>query len=133
MLALRGLVRLAPVQAAAARFNCTSIFLYLYINFFYLYIIFSLFVHQFFSICTSFFSICTSFFLYLYIIFFSICTSIFVLLVHNFFSTCTSIFLSRQDKHRRRQNLIFRSSSRAQHTLPDLPYDYNALEPVRFS
>ena len=23
------------------------------------------------------------------------------------------------------------SSSRAQHTLPDLPYDYNALEPVK--
>ena len=55
MLALRGLARLAPAQAAAARSNCPSIFLYLYINFslflhhffFYLYIIFSLLVHQF--------------------------------------------------------------------------------------
>ena len=26
--------------------------------------------------------------------------------------------------------IIFLISSRAAHTLPDLPYDYNALEPV---
>ena len=28
------------------------------------------------------------------------------------------------------ENSVCFSSSRAQHTLPDLPYDYNALEPV---